>query len=316
MTITSSADAPLFVVVGATGTQGRSIIDAISADSKEYRVRGITRDPSKSNAQDLAKLGVEVVPGDVDDATSIEKAFQGAEVAFAMTVTDYWSPDGEEKEFKQGKLFADMAKKVGAKTFIWSGLTDQNELSHGKHPVWSFDVKAQVTRYARSLGGLRVVDVQPSSFASNYWSHSSPRPASGQTYILPLASAADTQIPICDIAADYGKYAIGALNAGVDTVYAASEYITPVQLAEQYSMVTGHTINFVEVPDDQMYAALKGAGEKFATTLVAMYAAMREVGYYGGADLAPSQKVLPSPARTFVQSLEANKAEVDKIFQE
>lgn len=42
--------------------------------------------------------------------------------------------------------------------------------------------------------------------------------------------------------------------------------------------VTGHTINFVEVPDDQMYAALKGAGEKFATTLVAMYAAMREVG--------------------------------------
>lgn len=97
MTITSSADAPLFVVVGATGTQGRSIIDAISADSKEYRVRGITRDPSKSNAQDLAKLGVEVVPGDVDDATSIEKAFQGAEVAFAMTVTDYWSPDGEEK---------------------------------------------------------------------------------------------------------------------------------------------------------------------------------------------------------------------------
>lgn len=36
---------------------------------------------------------------------------------------------------------------------------------------------------------------------------------------------------------------------------------------------------------------------------------------YGGVDLGPSQKVLSSPARTFAQSLEANKAEVDKQFQ-
>lgn len=37
---------------------------------------------------------------------------------------------------------------------------------------------------------------------------------------------------------------------------------------------------------------------------------------YGGATLGPSQAVLSSPARTFAQSLQANKAEVDKVFQD
>lgn len=163
MTITSSPSAPLFVVIGSTGTQGHSVIDAISKDSKEYRVRGITRDPSKSAAQELKELGCEVVAGDVDDANSIEKAFEGAEIVFAMTNTNYWAPDGEEKvcirtrmyyilevanviparphswliqERNQGKMLVDTAKKAGAKVFIWSGLPSHAALSHGKHPVW------------------------------------------------------------------------------------------------------------------------------------------------------------------------------------
>jgi putative NADH-flavin reductase len=97
MTITSSSSAPLFVVVGSTGTQGRSVVDAIAADAKEYRVRAITRDTSKPAAQELKSLGAEVVAGDISDAASIEKAFQGADVVYGMTVSDYWSPNGEER---------------------------------------------------------------------------------------------------------------------------------------------------------------------------------------------------------------------------
>lgn len=97
MTITSSTNAPLFVVVGSTGNQGRSVIDAIAADNKEYRVRGITRDTSKAPAQDLAKIGVEVVTADLNDAASVEKAFEGAEIVFGMTLSDYWTPNGDEQ---------------------------------------------------------------------------------------------------------------------------------------------------------------------------------------------------------------------------
>lgn len=54
----------LITVFGATGNQGGSVIDTILADSelsKEFKIRGITRDITKKSAQDLAKKGVEVV---------------------------------------------------------------------------------------------------------------------------------------------------------------------------------------------------------------------------------------------------------------
>jgi hypothetical protein len=54
----------LITVFGATGNQGGSVIEAILADpqlSKEFKIRGITRDATKKSAQDLAKRGIEVV---------------------------------------------------------------------------------------------------------------------------------------------------------------------------------------------------------------------------------------------------------------
>jgi hypothetical protein len=55
--------AKLITVFGATGNQGGSVIQHILADpvlSKEFKIRGITRDPSKPVAQALAQRGVEV----------------------------------------------------------------------------------------------------------------------------------------------------------------------------------------------------------------------------------------------------------------
>lgn len=54
----------LLTVFGATGAQGGSVIRAVLADdvlSKEFKIRGITRDVSKPAAQALAEKGVEVV---------------------------------------------------------------------------------------------------------------------------------------------------------------------------------------------------------------------------------------------------------------
>lgn len=56
--------ANLITVFGATGNQGGSVIDAILNDpqlSREFKVRGITRDTTKKSAQDLATRGVDVV---------------------------------------------------------------------------------------------------------------------------------------------------------------------------------------------------------------------------------------------------------------
>lgn len=54
----------IITVFGATGTQGGSVIKSLLSDpslSKEFRIRGVTRDVSKPAAEELVKLGVEVV---------------------------------------------------------------------------------------------------------------------------------------------------------------------------------------------------------------------------------------------------------------
>lgn len=54
----------LITVFGATGNQGGSVVKHILNDatlSKEFKIRGVTRDTTKPAAQALAKQGVELV---------------------------------------------------------------------------------------------------------------------------------------------------------------------------------------------------------------------------------------------------------------
>lgn len=52
------------VVFGATGNQGGSVAKALLKDSRtaqQFKVRAVTRDPSKPTAQALVEQGAEVV---------------------------------------------------------------------------------------------------------------------------------------------------------------------------------------------------------------------------------------------------------------
>ena len=101
----------LLVIIGATGNQGGSVIKSILADpnaSKQFKLRGVTRDVSKDAAKALTEQGVEMVSADLDDKTSLVKAFEGAYGVYA--VTDFWATMNKDAEVKQGKNMADAAK--------------------------------------------------------------------------------------------------------------------------------------------------------------------------------------------------------------
>lgn len=55
--------------------------------SREYKVRAVTRDPSKPAMKDLGRKGIEIVKGDLDDEESVKHALQGVHSVFLMTVS-------------------------------------------------------------------------------------------------------------------------------------------------------------------------------------------------------------------------------------
>lgn len=160
----------LVVVVGITGNQGGSVAESFLADAN-WRVRAITRDPSKPAAQEWTARSVELVAADQDDVDSLVKAFKGAHAIFAMT--DYWAPMHDPKvrataaergitaeqqcaeiETLRGKNMAvaaaapEMQKTLGR--FVYSSLPDSTRLSGGKYTkVWHFDSKAAVEDFVR-----------------------------------------------------------------------------------------------------------------------------------------------------------------------
>lgn len=135
----------LLVVFFATGHQGKSIIDYIINDAalpKVYKVRGVTRDPSKPDTLALHKKGVEVVKGDMDDVDSLKQAMRGAHTVFAATFTIY-DDQMETRERAQGRALGDAAVAEGVQYLIFSTLPHTNKISDGVYTVTAFDVKAE-----------------------------------------------------------------------------------------------------------------------------------------------------------------------------
>ena len=151
----------IIVVTGATGQQGGAVVRAILADrSSEFSVRAITRKPDGDPARALAKLGVEVVFGDIDDTKSITKAFSGAYGAFC--VTNFFEHGSPEKETAQGRSLAEAAKDSGIQHAVWSTLDDTRKLVplsdprmptlRGKYKTPHYDGKGEADHFFTDAG--------------------------------------------------------------------------------------------------------------------------------------------------------------------
>ncbi len=107
----------LILVTGATGKQGGAV--ARSLLDRGFQVRALTRNPQKPEAQALADQGAEVVQGDMEDRSSMERALEGAYGVFS--VQNFWET-GYDSEVQQGKTVTDAAKAAGVEHFVYSSV--------------------------------------------------------------------------------------------------------------------------------------------------------------------------------------------------
>ena len=130
------------LVAGATGRQGGAVARALL--QRGYQVRGLTRNPGSDRAKALSELGIEVVKGDFEDAASLDRAMVGVHGAFA--VQNFWE-HGYEAEVRQGKSYADAAKRANVQHFVFSSVASANRNTGIPH----FDSKFEIENHIRRI---------------------------------------------------------------------------------------------------------------------------------------------------------------------
>lgn len=240
------AQKKIIVVFGATGAQGGGVARAILDDNNsEFAVRAITRNPDSDKAQELSRMGAEVVAADIDDKQSIKQALEGAYGAYFVTF--FWAHFSPEKEYAQAANMAQAAKEAGLQHVIWSTLEDTRKwvplddermpTLQGKYKVPHFDAKGEADQIFKDLA-------VPTTFlrASFYWDnfiYFGSGPKKGPDGKLYLTFPLDDKKMAGIAAEDIGKCAYGIFKRGEEligkTIGVAGEHLTGQQMAELFS---------------------------------------------------------------------------------
>jgi uncharacterized protein YbjT (DUF2867 family) len=247
-------DRKIIAVVGATGAQGGGLVRAILEAKGPFTARALTRDPCAEKARALADAGVEVVAADLDDRTTVERAFRGAYGAYC--VTPFWAHMSPERELAQARAMAEAAKAARVEHVIWSTFEDTRKwvpldedrmpTLHGKYKVPHFDAKGEADGIFRDLG-------VPTTFllTSFYWDNfiyfgSGPKPGPDGVLALTLPMA-DKKLPGIAVE-DIGRCALGIFREGTryvgQTVGIAGEHLSGAQMAQKMSKALGREIRY------------------------------------------------------------------------
>lgn len=142
------------LIFGATGNVGGAA--ARQMLTRGWQVRAVTRDPSSEKALALARLGAEVIQGDMEQRDSLAAAFDGMRNVFSV---QNWVTSGIDGEVRQGKLVAEAAHAAGVDHLVY--------LSAGTGAAGTgiphFDNKLVVEAAMRELG-LPITVIRPAPF--------------------------------------------------------------------------------------------------------------------------------------------------------
>ncbi|KAK5079988.1 NmrA-like domain-containing protein 1 [Lithohypha guttulata] len=307
----------LFVVFGATGQQGGSIVDHVINDSelsKQYTIRAVSRNATSDGAKQLSAKGVEVVTADPNDPPTLRPALEGAHIVFGMTFPDF--RDVRNSEVRQGRAIIDAAVAGKAQYFIFSTLPWVSKISGGKYTkVAGFDAKAEVEEYIRQQP-IRSAFFAPGSFMQNYHSVMKPRKTPDGTYSISRHVSPKTQLPMIDTVGDAGKF-VGAILADLDkyegkTFCAATKVYSMEEQAQILSKHTGKPVVYKQLPEDVFRSFLPNTG--YTDILIQMMSYQQDFGYYGADTeelVAWAVKNARGEVTTFEEYLEKNPLDLE-----
>ena len=256
-------DRDIIVVTGATGKQGGAVARHLLA--KGYNVRALTRKPQSDPAKTLEKLGAKIIQGDFDDASTLERAFEGNWGVFAMQNT--WEA-GVLREEEQGKRMAEIAKKKGVAHYVYTSVSSAQHKTGIPH----FDNKWRIEETVRRLKFPSYTILRPAFFMDNFNTPNFAPALKEGKLMIGLKPTTPLQMVAVE---DIGKFGLRAFEKheemnGVE-VDLAGDKLTMPATAEILGKALGKNVEFVSVPIAEI--------RKFSEDYAIMLEWFERVGY-------------------------------------
>lgn len=252
------------LVVGATGNQGGSTARNLLA--RGWTVHALVRRPDSPAARALQALGARLVPGDLEDAASLEAALRGVYGVFSVQTP--LTGGGVEAEERHGRLLAQVASRAGVQHYVHSSVGGA-ERPEG---VFWRESKLRIEEHVRRCA-LPATFLRPTYFMDNFATYPPLLEDGELVYRRALEPGRSLQM----IASrDIGFFAAEAFDDPAGSIGArielAGDELTGEQIAEVFARHTGIPARFVPIPVDQ----LRRTSEWQATA----YSWLNRVGYH------------------------------------
>lgn len=162
------------LVIGATGRQGGAAARALRADG--VTVRALVRDPEAPAVAVLRQLGVEIVPGNLDDPLSLRAACRGVDAVFSVQTPDLQDLDGDS-ETRHGRNLVEAALAERVPQFVHTSVSGAGA-HHRSVPGWRegrwksmehrLESKAYLDELVKNAGFPHWTVLKPCWFMENF----------------------------------------------------------------------------------------------------------------------------------------------------
>src|SRR6201993_3258677 len=247
------------LITGVTVKQGGAVAQALQGSG--FHLRGLTRNPDNERAVALARQGIEIVQGDLDNETTLRRALAGAWGVFGVQNA---GEAGVEREEAQGKRLATLAREAGVQHYVYTS-------------VGSADRRTGKWRIEETVRGLRFpshVILRPVFFMENLLA---PFSLQGSTLAWAIGPATKLQMIAVDDIGWFGARAFtdaAALNRR--EIDLAGDARTMAESAEILTKALGRPIQFAQTPIEQV--------RQYSKEMALMLEWFERVGY--SADIA------------------------------
>jgi uncharacterized protein YbjT (DUF2867 family) len=225
-------------VTGGTGNQGGAV--ARNLAQQGFRVKVLTRNPNSSKSQNLKKLNVELVEGDLNKPDTYRLHLKDADGIFSVQTFE----NGVDKEINQGITLATLAKELGTAHFLYSSVFGA-QLNTG---VRHIDSKFQIENHIKQ-SGLPFTIIRPTSLYENFLIPQVKKGILKGKLVQPIGRDTIQQYLAAE---DIGKAAVKIfLNSNKylgKTIPLAAEQLSTWEVADRFSKVLNKNVNYKKLP--------------------------------------------------------------------